>query len=498
MRIPSSVFDKALLDDEPFSSGFLALGSGDSRRSRKLEINSFLDDMTAGLKADEILAADAWILMAFEACSSEGEKREVGPSLETRRVFVNFYWNLSKHNLDLKADGAANFLRQELSKRGYHYTPVELFCPATTQRDISRRKLRSSCQFTSGTKTEVLGVKTRLKKSSRAENIKHSGAGFKGAKTLSDRFSGPLKVDLQTKSLMSQKQKTLSHSPVARSRQGTISFPVTPELLESSERPAMFPFNEQYSAMRNSMDLSPPVMDVCTDPNQENKPTIFHEQGGISMSSPEMLLENIDTFPPTTSPSPLADGFRSELMLDTTRDGGPITPHISVPPTTCEIFSDGTSLLKDIESKLEEPAHIPTSNDVLVQTTLCLSTVKPPLPCYPPIWAQARYLQARWSTHNITWVSDFSCNAISSWPQWIYSGGKAESAHRLQGRSITHAADDQLAQDKSIRALLTNYRESRPLVLLIDDKYALFPYDLRSKAITYAVLGFYTISHAWG
>ena len=63
---------------------------------------------------------------------------------------------------------------------------------------------------------------------------------------------------------------------------------------------------------------------------------------------------------------------------------------------------------------------------------------------------------------------------------------------------MTQLADDQLAEDKSVRALLTNYRESRPLVLIIDDKYALFPYDLRAKGVTYAVLGFYTITHAWG
>jgi len=54
------------------------------------------------------------------------------------------------------------------------------------------------------------------------------------------------------------------------------------------------------------------------------------------------------------------------------------------------------------------------------------------------------------------------------------------------------------AQDKSVRALLDNYRNQRPLALLIDDKYALFPYQLGAKDMTYVVLGFYTIAHAWG
>ena len=78
------------------------------------------------------------------------------------------------------------------------------------------------------------------------------------------------------------------------------------------------------------------------------------------------------------------------------------------------------------------------------------------------------------------------------------SGGKAESIHSRQGQSVIESADDQSINDKSVRALLTNYRESRPLVLLVDDKYALFPVDLGASDITYAVLGFYTIAHFWG
>lgn len=77
-------------------------------------------------------------------------------------------------------------------------------------------------------------------------------------------------------------------------------------------------------------------------------------------------------------------------------------------------------------------------------------------------------------------------------------GGKAQSVHSRQGQHIAQEADDQLAQDKSVRALLENYRSRRPIVLLIDDKYAQFPYDLGLKDITYAALGFYTIVHAWG
>jgi len=80
----------------------------------------------------------------------------------------------------------------------------------------------------------------------------------------------------------------------------------------------------------------------------------------------------------------------------------------------------------------------------------------------------------------------------------VVSGGKSESVHTHRGRLAPQPADDQLAQDKSVRALLKNFQDNRPLVLLIDDKYILFPYDLGSRDVTYAVLGFYKIVHAWG
>lgn len=41
----------------------------------------------------------------------------------------------------------------------------------------------------------------------------------------------------------------------------------------------------------------------------------------------------------------------------------------------------------------------------------------------------------------------------------------------------------------SVRALLENYRKSQPLVLLIDDKYEPFPFDLGSRDVYMTVLG---------
>ncbi|EIW63566.1 uncharacterized protein TRAVEDRAFT_161894 [Trametes versicolor FP-101664 SS1] len=78
-----------------------------------------------------------------------------------------------------------------------------------------------------------------------------------------------------------------------------------------------------------------------------------------------------------------------------------------------------------------------------------------------------------------------------------HGGGKAESVHTKAGQHTVREADDQHEEDKSVRALLRTYQMKRPLVLIIDDRYALFPYDLATKGYTYVVLGFYHIAHAW-
>ena len=78
------------------------------------------------------------------------------------------------------------------------------------------------------------------------------------------------------------------------------------------------------------------------------------------------------------------------------------------------------------------------------------------------------------------------------------SGGKAESIHTQRGVPKAHEAADQLEGDKSVRALLNTYEMRRPLALLVDDKYSLFPFDLATDGYTYVVLGFYRIAHAWG
>jgi hypothetical protein len=66
------------------------------------------------------------------------------------------------------------------------------------------------------------------------------------------------------------------------------------------------------------------------------------------------------------------------------------------------------------------------------------------------------------------------------------------------GRLEIQGPEDQLEDDRSVRALLNNYRTGRPLVILADDHYVLFPFNLAAGGYTYVVLGLYWIAHAWG
>lgn len=78
-----------------------------------------------------------------------------------------------------------------------------------------------------------------------------------------------------------------------------------------------------------------------------------------------------------------------------------------------------------------------------------------------------------------------------------HGGGKAEALHSRNRCREVRGPGDQLEDDISVRALLNNYKGRRPLVLLADDNYRLFPFDLTAGGYTYVVLGFYWITHAW-
>ncbi|PFH53754.1 hypothetical protein AMATHDRAFT_985 [Amanita thiersii Skay4041] len=194
-------------------------------------------------------------------------------------------------------------------------------------------------------------------------------------------------------------------------------------------------------------------------------------------------------------------------------------PGVNYEPADNWLYASQYDLSRDLYVEEEdEHTNACPSGDIcnVCQPSSLQDKEKPPLTIYPPIWAQSRQELCEsfgWFRsyqggvyYNRDIVKGYLLGGFSASRDRFehdgrliisHGGGKAASIHHYKGHSTTQLADDQLAQDKSVRALLRTYRESRPLVLVIDNKYALFPYDLSSKNVGYAVLGFYTIAHAW-
>ncbi|KAH9036924.1 hypothetical protein EDB84DRAFT_1156137 [Lactarius hengduanensis] len=131
------------------------------------------------------------------------------------------------------------------------------------------------------------------------------------------------------------------------------------------------------------------------------------------------------------------------------------------------------------------------------------------LPVQPPIWAQSRqevcesldsfrsFQGGVYQIHDM--VKGYLLGGHSSSGKLIIShgGGKAEALHSKNRCLEVRGPGDQLEDDRSVRALLNNYKCGRPLVLLADDNYRLFPFDLTANGYAYVVLGLYWITHAW-
>ncbi|ESK96652.1 hypothetical protein Moror_6872 [Moniliophthora roreri MCA 2997] len=148
----------------------------------------------------------------------------------------------------------------------------------------------------------------------------------------------------------------------------------------------------------------------------------------------------------------------------------------------------------------------------LCPPTLC----RPVLPMFPPIWSKTRQEVCE----SFDWfrsyqggvyfrddqVKGYLLGGFASKRDILcqegkliisHGGGKSENASSGKGQAKLVSAGDQSAGDKSVRALLQNYEKQIPLVLIIDSNYSQFPFDLRAKDISYAVLGLYTIVHTW-
>ncbi|KAG6920249.1 hypothetical protein DXG01_005018 [Tephrocybe rancida] len=546
MRLPTSCNDETLLKDEPFSSDFFILRSGDKLRSWDKRVDESLDKIASKFKeGDQIIdAAKAWIKMAF-ACPDEKPHRIEFDERTDVGVFVRYYWMLSqREDSPVAEQDANNFLRKERSKRGF-----QKYWTVTTEK--AKKSSHQSHRATSEIKKGVLGENaetqtkpTPIRSPRRGRNVataRQSGAGFKGAKSVSRRFPGPLQINAIAKKA-STPSKALRASQVSspagpclpqHSSQRSNSphfIDTVSEMLDSATQPNTLLSNRQYR------HVQPPLtkMEICAEIPLPESLENMHMSVDLQSRPPS----NGQTYPNRTGSHDALQEVQppqnAALLLPSISTGASVIQSAALPVPATEdvdmVIPLGVSipLLRQMpQHELDTPAHLVrfnTLDESNVSQHLDVSMneppypvetlVKPPLPRYPPVWAQSRqevcesfdwfrsYQGGVYHTHD--YVRGYLLSAFSSrrdiferGGRFIVShgGGKAETTQNYQGKSVTQPADDQLAQDKSIRALLTNYRESRPLVLLIDDKYALFPFELLSKEIAYAVLGFYIISH---
>ncbi|KAF7305098.1 2OG-FeII-Oxy-2 domain-containing protein [Mycena kentingensis (nom. inval.)] len=141
---------------------------------------------------------------------------------------------------------------------------------------------------------------------------------------------------------------------------------------------------------------------------------------------------------------------------------------------------------------------------------------KAPLPERPPLWSASRQAMCE----SVEWFRSFQGGIYwkdnlvkgyflsgfgamrDSWEhngKLIISHGGGKSEAKGSGRTTknTLKADSDQILDAKVSALMETYRAKQPLVLVIDDNYAPFPYDLKAQGAYMAVLGFYCIKHAW-
>ncbi|KAH9935698.1 uncharacterized protein B0H18DRAFT_420758 [Fomitopsis serialis] len=130
MRIPRSFRDRTLLEDEPFASLFLVRSTAEASRSRsgsKFNGGHWTESIIDALKQDGLPAVQAWLRLAFFACSLEDtaiqdRAKHVAPNGDNIQTFIRFYWILfESSSLPDNGSAAVIYLEAERVARGYYY-----------------------------------------------------------------------------------------------------------------------------------------------------------------------------------------------------------------------------------------------------------------------------------------------------------------------------------------------------------------------------------------
>ncbi|KAL5523744.1 hypothetical protein ACEPAG_7917 [Sanghuangporus baumii] len=209
---------------------------------------------------------------------------------------------------------------------------------------------------------------------------------------------------------------------------------------------------------------------------------------------------------PMPNESGMTHGMQTVCSLsdDTLVDGDGNKNIINPKVIHCRPFHDSPSVFSG-PTVIEDPIQSKKMVESLDKSRPQNCSSKPRFPEWarPRVWAGSRQALCETTTwfrcyHGGVYFRDgkahgYLLGGYSSQRDKFHHGGRLIISHG-GGKSLGESGG-QREHDASVRALLYNYKVGHPLVLLIDDKYAPFPFDLEKKI--YVVLGLYWIVNAW-
>ncbi|KAJ6632368.1 hypothetical protein B0H10DRAFT_13553 [Mycena sp. CBHHK59/15] len=450
MRAPAGLFDQNVLEDEPLRSIFAACAlAGIKFRRLTAEVAANTAREIAAVKGgDEAVAV--WLRFANAEDSGAAQLRVAiqiqTATPKTREFFVQVFWALHQGG-EKAALVVLNNHRRDNALEPLQNSVRHASLPTRTNNNCRRKKLES---ITAPSVPQASGSVSRPRLFIRLP----ARASLLGGRS-----------NLRTSSNQNQTQSSND----------------TPPFASTSTQPLGF------NALQ--VDVGMPL--ARRDPNvasSSGKTLPFKQEYDLS------LFQQILAAP--WRRVPVSQGSLHEILIEST----------GTSTSDDDTWASNTLMGFDGELEMKTP-HQAFSTSVLPPRS-------PEYKHLPPIWAQTRQevcetfpLFRRYQGgvyHKNDEVSGYLLGAFASQRDCFEHGGKFIISHG-GGKGEKHSPDkkiianagDHKQDDRSIRALLNNYRTGRPVVLLVDDKYVLFPVNLTGRGVHIAVLGFYRVIYAW-
>ncbi|KAJ7752927.1 hypothetical protein B0H16DRAFT_1545390 [Mycena metata] len=517
MRAPTSLEDTGLLQHEPFVSSFRARHeiAGFKKEMPQVLMEKILGKLEA--EPGSFKAVEKWRKLAFEPDESyqkrtfglrNQDRSEKNHSRKLLKHFIKFYWYLFC-GLDAK-----ELLRSQklggYTTRQLPHTSVKLEPMDEPMSPLS--ELSDSDDTMPATARDAV------------DPLRHVAAEAPSP-LIAMRPSASLAVKQSSPALAPQVPQSVFMEPSLAEDTGLLN---APEDSYQRDQPAP---ELEFPAIARTPDRAKIVVRRPPAPGRRKpgrppkvRPALALAPGGLLLDEPgEINAPNrLPQAPNLFAPPVCEERFLSAVP----NNRPPIDPlprlHVGINIKTelLEEESEWLRLLNPGENWLDlpvpdEPAHETHELSVLNLTTEPRIISKEPLKRLPPIWAQSRQEMCEsfeWfrSYQGGVYQNDGTVKGylMSGFPAQrdcfecggkliiSHGGGKADSSRTRRGHVTNITADDQRVDDLSVRALMNNYRTGQPIVLLIDDKYGPFPFDLAGHNVYMAVLAEYQPSNS--